>query len=177
MQGLGMLRWVLALLLLIPLVDLMVLVVVAGRIGVAATLAIVILTALIGLMLVRSEGRHTLRNLQRKLGTGKAPTDEVMDGGLLIAAGAFLLTPGLVTDVIGFLLVIPPTRYVIREALKRWIVIPVMDRKTGGFVSGNVYTFGFPGGGVDETSYDLGPDAYDVDVDGEPDDRSGKRNP
>lgn len=172
-----MLRWVLAVLLLIPLVDIMVLVIVAGRIGVVATVAIVVLTALIGLMLVRSEGRHTVRNLHHKLARGEAPTNEVLDGGLLIAAGAFLLTPGLVTDAIGFLLVIPPTRYVIRGALKRWIVLPALDRKTGGFVTGNVYTFGFPDGGSNDAASDLGPEAYDVDIEENPDDGSGKRNP
>ena len=95
------LRWVFALLLLIPLADALFLVVVADSIGAPATVALVVLTGLVGMLLVRAEGRHTIRSLQEKLATGEVPTKELMDGGLLIAAGAFLLTPGLVTDTIG----------------------------------------------------------------------------
>ena len=138
------LRYVLGLLLLIPLADALLLVVVAGYIGAAATIALVVLTALVGMLLVRAEGRHTLRRLQRKAARGEPPTDELMDGALLIAAGAFLLTPGLVTDAIGILISIPITRYPIREVLKRYIVVPYLDREMDGFVTGGVWTHGFP---------------------------------
>ena len=167
-----MFRRALAALLLIPLVDALVLVYVATRIGAVATVALVVLTALIGLLLVRAEGRHAVSKLQRKLAAGEPPTDELLDGGLLIAAGAFLLTPGLVTDTIGFLLVLPPSRFVIRGALKRWVVVPAMDSRTGGFGTGKVYTFGFPSSEDEGDEYDLGPDAYDVDV-GDDDGRNG----
>ncbi|ERH00544.1 MAG: protein affecting phage T7 exclusion by the F plasmid [Halonotius sp. J07HN6] len=116
------------------------------------TVALVVLTGLVGMLLVRAEGRNTLGRFQRKAASGSVPTDELVDGGLLIAAGAFLLTPGLVTDLIGLLLVVPPTRYPIRIAIKRWVIVPYLDSKTGGFASGNVWTFGFPD---------------DVDIDGE----------
>lgn len=165
-----MLRWLLAVLLLIPLLDVLLLVVVARHIGLPPTVALVVLTAFVGLMLVRAEGRQALGRIQRKVARGEAPTDELLDGGFLIAAGAFLLTPGLVTDGIGFLFVIPPTRYLIREALKRWVVVPIADAKSGGFVTGNVYVGGFPGGGRDEDggsggdTVDLGDDAYEVDL-------------
>ena len=138
------LRYVLGLLLLIPLADALLLVVVAGYIGAAATIALVVLTALVGMLLVRAEGRHTLRRLQRKAARGQPPTDELMDGALLIAAGAFLLTPGLVTDAIGILISIPITRYPIRELLKRYVVVPYLDREMDGFVTGGVWTHGFP---------------------------------
>jgi UPF0716 protein FxsA len=138
-------RWPFVLLFAIPLLDVVLLVYVASVIGGVATVALVVLTALIGLLLVRAEGRYTLGRLQRKLAAGEAPTAEVMDGALLLVAGAFLLTPGLVTDVVGLLLVLPPTRYPIRVALSRWVLVPALERRSGGFVSGNVYTFGFPG--------------------------------
>ncbi|AUX08866.1 phage T7 F exclusion suppressor FxsA [Halalkaliarchaeum desulfuricum] len=138
------LRYVLGLLLLIPLADALLLVVVAGYIGAPATIALVVLTALVGMLLVRAEGRHTLRRLQRKAARGEPPTDELMDGALLIAAGAFLLTPGLVTDAIGILISIPITRYPIREVLKRYVVVPYLDREMDGFVTGGVWTHGFP---------------------------------
>jgi len=139
-------RYLLALLLLIPLVDAFVLVAIVGMelLTWLQTVALVVLTGLIGMILVRAEGRSTLGRFQRKLAAGSPPTDELLDGGLLIASGAFLLTPGLVTDLIGFLLVLPPTRLPIRVALKRWVVVPYIDKQTGGLGSGKVWTFGFP---------------------------------
>ena len=139
-------RYLLAVLLLIPLVDSFVLVAIVGwgLLTWLQTIALVVLTGLIGMILVRAEGRNTLRRFQRKLASGSAPTNELLDGGLLITSGAFLLTPGLVTDLIGFLLVVPITRYPIRAALKRWVVVPYLDKQTGGLASGKVWTFGFP---------------------------------
>ena len=136
------------LLLLIPLIDALLLVVATAYLGWQLVVLLVVLTALVGLLLVRVEGRHTLAKIQRKVARGEAPTDELIDGGLLIAAGAFLLTPGLVTDAVGFLIVLPLTRYPIRVALKKWVITPYADKKTGGFATGNVYIGGFPGDGV-----------------------------
>lgn len=137
--------------LLVPLFDVLLLVVLATglgpvTIGPAATVAVVVLTALIGLLLVRAEGRHTIRKIQRKLARGDPPTDEVLDGAFLLVAGALMLTPGLVTDLLGLVLVLPPTRYPIRVVVKRYVVRPYLDSKTDGFASGNVYIGGFPGG-------------------------------
>ncbi|ERH08121.1 MAG: protein affecting phage T7 exclusion by the F plasmid [Halonotius sp. J07HN4] len=151
-------RTLLALLLLIPLVDAFVLVAIVGS-GVLTplqTVALVVLTGLLGMILVRAEGRNTLVRFQQKAATGSAPTDELLDGGLLIAAGAFLLTPGLVTDLIGFLLALPPTRYPIRAGIKRWVVVPYLDSKTDGFATGNVWTFGFPDGDGDDNPFGAG---------------------
>jgi len=131
-------------LLLVPLADAIFLVFVAGELGWEVTVALVVLTALLGTLFVRAEGRATLARIQQSLAEGKPPTDELVDGGLLIAAGAFLLTPGLVTDALGFLIVFPVTRVPFRWAVKRY-VRPKLDAKTGGFATGNVYTFGFPG--------------------------------
>jgi UPF0716 protein FxsA len=139
-------RWYIALLLLIPLSDALLLVVLSQWIQWPVIVALVVLTGLVGMLLVRAEGRATLRSVQRKLATGDLPTNELMDGGLLIAAGAFLLTPGLVTDTLGFLLALPFTRYPIREVLKRVVVQPYLDKKADGFVSGNVWVGGFPQG-------------------------------
>jgi UPF0716 protein FxsA len=149
-------RWVIALLLAIPLVDTLLLVPVASTIGFAATVLLVVLTGLVGMLLVRAEGRNTLRSLQRKTATGELPTNELMDGGFLIAAGAFLLTPGIVTDLLGFLLALPVTRYPIREVVKRYVVLPYLEKQSDGFVSGQVWTGGFPEGDV----VDLDPENY-----------------
>ena len=139
-------RYLIALLLLIPLTDALLLVGIVGWGVLTAlqTVALVVLTGLLGMILVRAEGRNTIMRFQQKLATGSLPTTELLDGGLLIAAGAFLLTPGLVTDLIGFLLAVPVTRYPIRAALKRWVVVPYLDKQTGGLGSGTVWTFGFP---------------------------------
>ena len=137
----------LALLLLVPLVDGLLLVFVAGEIGWQVTVALVVLTALVGTLLVRAEGRHTIRKLQEGLARGELPTDRIIDGGFLLVAGAFLLTPGLVTDALGFLFTLPPTRVVFRGIAKKWVITPYVEKQTGGFATGNVYTFGFPNPG------------------------------
>ncbi|GAA0533336.1 FxsA family protein [Halorubrum ejinorense] len=142
-------RTLLALLLVVPLVDALFLIVVATRLGWAVTVALVVLTAVLGMLLLRAEGRATLARVQRKLAQGTPPTDELLDGGLLIAAGAFLLTPGLVTDAVGFLLALPLSRVPIRMALKKYVVVPYIEKETDGFFSGNVYVGGFPNDGED----------------------------
>ena len=184
---------IVAVLLLVPLLDALFLVVVADFLGWRLTVLLVVLTALLGMLFVRAEGRHTVRRFRDAIAAGRVPTDELLDGGFLLAAGAFLLTPGLVTDAIGFLLVFPPTRYGIRAVTKRWVVAPYLEKRTGGFVSGDVYTFGFPDaesrderarsspdGG--ENTVDLGSEDYDVRGENPPDDEppggsSPKRNP
>jgi UPF0716 protein FxsA len=154
-------RRVLAALLLIPLADALLLAFVADSLlGWPVTVLLVVLTALLGMLAVRAEGRHTLRRLQDRLARGELPTNELLDGGLLIAAGAFLLTPGVVTDAIGFLLAVPLTRAPIRAVVRR-VGRKYVDVKTDGFASGTVYTGGFP----DEDVYDVDPDSYDVDRD------------
>jgi len=157
----GLLR-VIGLLLLIPLFDMVLLVAVANWIGFVPSVALVVLTALLGMLLVRAEGRHTLRRIQTKLSQGSLPEDEVIDGALLIAAGAMLLTPGLVTDLVGVLLTLPPTRYPVRLALKRFVVTPYIDAKTGGIYTGSVYSGGFPDQNQGADTYDMDDDEYDV---------------
>lgn len=172
-----MLRWILALL-VIPFLDAVLLGILVTQFNALTwplMVLLVVLTGLVGMLLVRAEGRRTIRKIQRSLAQGKPPTNELLDGGLLIASGAFLLTPGLVTDLIGFLLVIPLTRIPIRAVLKRYVIVPYMDKKADGFVSGNVWTFGFPdegqrgpsatdgGAGATGGTYDLGSDSYTVE--------------
>ena len=152
-------RTLLALLLVVPLVDALFLIYVATRLGWAVTVALVVLTAILGMLLLRAEGRATLARVQRKLARGEPPTNELLDGGLLIAAGALLLTPGLVTDGIGFLFAFPLTRVPIRTVIKKYVVVPYIDRETSGFATGNVYIGGFPSGdeGFDEFGGGFGP--------------------
>ncbi|MFC6989295.1 FxsA family protein [Haloplanus sp. GCM10025708] len=159
------LRWLFVLLLLIPLSDALLLVLVADAVGWQVTVALVVLTGLLGMLLVRAEGRYTLQRLQEKLARGDVPTTELMDGGMLIAAGAFLLTPGLVTDTLGFLLAVPITRAPIRAVLRRFVVQPYLDRRSGGFVTGRVWTAGFPDDDYGDDVYDVDGGSYSVDDD------------
>ena len=164
-------RTLLALLLVVPFVDALFLIYVATRLGAVLTVALVVLTAILGMLLLRAEGRATIARVQRKLARGEPPTDELLDGGLLIAAGALLLTPGLVTDAIGFLLSLPLSRVPIRVALKRYVVIPYIDRETDGFVTGNVYVGGFPGPDDDFEGFESGTGSWGSgpdDPDGDP---------
>ncbi|MEF8786845.1 MAG: FxsA family protein [Haloarculaceae archaeon] len=168
---------IIGVLLLIPLLEMLLLVVLSTYIGWQVVVLLVVLTALVGMLLVRAQGRQTLRKIQQKTARGELPADELLDGALLLVSGAFLLTPGLVTDVIGFLLVIPFTRYPIRLAVKKWVVVPYADAKSRGFVTGNVYIDGFPseegaagvqggpgpGPGPSGDTYDMDEDSYDVD--------------
>lgn len=121
--------WVIGLALLLSLADALFLLVVAAHIGALPTVGLVILTALLGVLLVRSEGRTTLARIQQRLVQGEAPTDELLDGAMIVLGAGFLITPGLLTDLTGFILVIPVTRYPLRLAVKRWIVGPYVRRK------------------------------------------------
>lgn len=168
---------VIAVLLLIPLLDIMLLVALAAFVGPVPTVLLVVLTALIGMLLVRAEGRHTLRKIQAKTAQGELPTDELVDGGLLLVAGVMMLTPGIVTDLVGLLIVIPFTRYPIRLAVKKYVITPYADAKADGFVTGNVWVGGFPGGenanaagerrgpGAGGSGGQGGPQGFDVDDD------------
>ena len=163
-----MLRWIAALL-LIPFLDAVVLAVVVSQtaiIGWVGMVLLVVLTGLVGLILVRLEGRRTLRKMHDSLTRGEPPTDQLVDAGLLIAAGAFLLTPGLVTDAVGLAIIFPISRYPIRLGVKHWVIVPAIDERTGGFASGRVYTAGFPQEEPAGEPFDLEDDAYEVDEDG-----------
>jgi UPF0716 protein FxsA len=102
---------------LVPLVELALLIQLGRVIGLAATIAIVLLTGVIGATLARWQGLVTLRRVQTEMAEGRVPTDALVDGLLILVAGAMLFTPGLITDTIGCLLLIPPTRTAVRRAL------------------------------------------------------------
>lgn len=167
-----MLRLAIALLALIPLLDLMVLVIIGTEIGLTATVALVVLTALVGLMLARYAGRRNLRKIETDVRNGELPTDRVIDGALILAAGLLLLTPGVVTDVAALAMLFGPTRTPIRLGLKRWLIVPYLERRTGGFVSGEVYVGGFPG---QEPRGE--PVEVDIEVDDIEDDPAGESKP
>lgn len=103
----------------IPLIELYLLLKVGSVIGVFNTIALVILTALTGAYLARRQGLETLAKIRQQLSLGTLPADELIDGVSILVASLLLVTPGLLTDAFGFSLLIPFTRFKLREYLKR----------------------------------------------------------
>ena len=102
---------------IVPAVELAILVYAGSRIGIPETLSIVIATAIAGAYLVRREGIGVLLRIQNELNQGTFPADSMLDGALVLVAGALLLTPGFITDIIGFLLVLPASRPMIKSVI------------------------------------------------------------
>jgi UPF0716 protein FxsA len=110
----------LALLFLVaPLVELAVIVQVAGTVGVLNTIGLLVGVSIVGGWLARQEGLVTLRRIQVALGRGEIPSREVADGALILMAGALMIAPGFISDVVALLLLFPPTRAVFRRVLIR----------------------------------------------------------
>jgi len=99
--------------LLVPLVEIYFLIQVGSAIGAIPTVALVVFTALLGAMLLRFQGLTTLQRTRSVLAQGQIPAMEMFEGVLLVFSGALLLTPGFVTDAIGFLFLLPPFRRVV----------------------------------------------------------------
>jgi UPF0716 protein FxsA len=112
--------WVLALLfLLVPVAELYVIYQVGDAIGVLWTFLLLAADSLLGSLLLKSQGRAVWRRFNDNLAQGRMPHREVIDGVLVIFGGAFLITPGFITDIVGLTLLVPPTRSVVRRFLVR----------------------------------------------------------
>ena len=107
---------------IMPLAEIAVLVKVGGLIGLWPTLAIVILTAMAGTWLLRLQGFQTYQRAQAALQRGEAPVAEVLDGVFLFAAALLMVTPGLITDTMGFLFLVPPIRHAVAKGLVNWAI-------------------------------------------------------
>jgi UPF0716 protein FxsA len=105
----------------VPVVEIWVIVQVGQAIGIVPTLVLLLADAVLGTWLFRREGRKAWEALRQAIAEHRVPAKEVADGALVVVGGAFLLSPGFVTDAIGLLCVLPPTRAVIRRALTRVI--------------------------------------------------------
>jgi UPF0716 protein FxsA len=103
----------------LPIAELYVIIQVGELVGVWWTLAILVADSILGSLLLRGQGRTAWRRFNEALAAGRPPAREVLDGGLIIFGGAFLITPGFISDVIGLLLILPPTRAVFRRLLVR----------------------------------------------------------
>jgi len=103
----------------VPVIEIALFIEIGGRIGVWSTIALVVLTAIIGTWLLRTQGLETLRRAQESAERNIFPVAELFDGICLLVAGVLLLTPGFLTDALGFLLMVPPLRRIVRDWLWR----------------------------------------------------------
>ena len=117
----------------VPLVEIYVLLEVGGIIGVLPTIVLVVLTAVMGVGLIRAQGIATLGRVQQQLERGELPAVGIIEAALLLVAGALMLTPGFVTDTIGFLILVPPLRrWAIQSFLARRMVVGGVAGSHGG---------------------------------------------
>lgn len=114
-----------------PIAEITVLIQVGGLLGGWNTVGLILLTAATGAFLVRREGLHTLQVAQQKMQQGEVPDRELVEGLMLIVAGVLMVTPGLITDAIGFALVIPASRKLLAAKLQSRIKVQGVGN--GGF--------------------------------------------
>ena len=117
---------------IMPIVEITLLVQVGGLIGGWNTIAIVIITAALGAFLVKREGLQTLQTAQAKMQRQEMPARELTEGLLLLVAGVLLVTPGFVTDAIGFFLVLPPSRRWLASRLSSKLLMKVVTPSSFG---------------------------------------------
>ncbi|MCB1646622.1 MAG: FxsA family protein [Pseudomonadales bacterium] len=128
-------RILLPLFIALPILEMFILIRVGGIIGALPTIALVVLTATIGLWLLKREGLATLNRVQTRVSQGELPETELLEGIMLIVGGALLLTPGFVTDAIGFACLLP----FLRQPIARWLVQRAIVIKTRGSGGGSQY--------------------------------------
>lgn len=123
----------------VPIAEIYVLLQIGQLIGLALTIAVLILDSLIGASLLRSQGRAAWVRFSTALAEGRMPGREAIDGALVIFGGALLLTPGFLSDLLGVLLLIPPTRAIVRTLLLKRLEARVAAGQSGGL---RVFAFG-----------------------------------
>jgi UPF0716 protein FxsA len=103
-----------------PIVELTVLIRIGRATSITTAILLVIVPALLGAFLAKREGLKTYRRIQQELASGHIPGDQLVEGLLILVAGTLLITPGLISDILGILLLVPPLRKLARQVLKRW---------------------------------------------------------
>jgi len=128
---------------LVPVIEIALFIQVGGFLGLVPTLIIVIGTAALGTWLLRQQGLSTLARARSRLDSGELPATQLIEGAILLVGGALLLTPGFMTDAVGFACLVPPSR--------RWLAAQLASRfqvvAMHGAASGESQTGGFPGRG------------------------------
>ncbi len=148
------------LLVAVPIIEIALFIEVGGWLGLWPTIAIVILTAAIGTVLLRAQGLAALGELQRRLGAGEDPSTTLAHGAMILVAGVLLLTPGFFTDAVGFALLAPPVRaagirLAIRFARSRMTQVHMGVRMGAGGHRGPRTTRAGPGPGTVDGEYEV----------------------
>lgn len=117
----------------VPLTEITLFIQVGGAIGLGWTLAIVVLTALIGTSLMRTQGALAIREIKSSLSEVRDPTEPLVHGAMILFAGALLLTPGFFTDAVGFSLLVPGVRKIAFQAIRKNIKVSGTMNMSGDF--------------------------------------------
>jgi UPF0716 protein FxsA len=127
----------------VPIAELYVLIQIGQAIGILPTIALLILDSILGAALMRSQGRAAWMRFNAALAEGRVPGREVLDGALVIFGGALLLTPGFLSDILGVILLLPPTRAIVRTVLVRRFGGCIVAGATSGVQArmGRMFTF------------------------------------
>ena len=141
--------WLLIAFIAVPLIEITLFIQVGGAIGLGWTLAIVVITAILGTWLVRSQGAQAMGQLRTSFSDMRDPTEPLVHGAMILFSGALLLTPGFFTDGVGFALLIPGVRQALYKAIRSRV---------------NIQSFGAPGG---TQAHQPRPDADGDIIDGE----------
>ncbi|MBA1340687.1 MAG: hypothetical protein C5S40_00955 [ANME-2 cluster archaeon] len=111
----------LALFVIVPFVELYILIELGKSIGALPTLGIVVITGIAGAVLTKHQGLGVWQRIQAELSNGHMPGDVLFDGVLVLIGSVLLLTPGILTDITGFILLIPPGRFMVKKYVKAWV--------------------------------------------------------
>ena len=132
--------WLLLLFILIPLLEIWLFILLGGFIGVYPTLLIILLTAILGTFLVKTQGINVLKEIQIKINELENPTEPIALGAMILFAGALLLTPGFFTDTVGFLLLLPNVRMAAFFWLRNWLNLVKFSSSNGSNDNKNKYS-------------------------------------
>jgi UPF0716 protein FxsA len=123
----------------VPAVELWLLFQVGHTLGAEATVAMIVVTGMVGAALARHQGLASLQRMNQALSAGQPPTGELLEGALILVAGVLLVTPGVLTDAVGFALLVPPLRRLAGGGVKRWARgrVQMVDLSQG--LSGNPF--------------------------------------
>jgi UPF0716 protein FxsA len=151
-----MMALLVALFIVVPIVELWVIIEIGSLIGVLPTIALLLADALLGSLLLRHQGRGAWRRFNAALAERRFPGREVADGLLIAIGGTLLLTPGFVTDAVGLVLLVPPTRAIVRRLLRgyvgrRFLIVGAPAPPRGPQAAGRSYDF-------DATAEEVPPD-------------------
>ena len=134
---------------IMPIIEMYLLITVAGYIDTLPTIGLVMFTAVIGVSLLKHQGLETLTRGTQKMRAGELPAQEMAEASLLAVAGALLITPGFVTDIIGFLILFPPSRVWIASVLLARVQVQRFYGHTGS--AANTHQRGQEGGASSRT--------------------------